>query len=218
MDATTRTDAAVGGAGSSAGTDARHRVGRVLPWAGMAAAATAAAGGLHLAAAATHIDAGDLVVGFFALTGFVQLATAAGIVVLVIGARGGTPAGNRRPVTALVLFGTAMTVALLCLYVLVHGTDLLAGLLQRSAETATAHPHGAAAGAGSTPVGVPQITQTAAGPEPVGALGTSTVVVELLALVGLVALIPARLRRRVTDLLLLTGVLGWVLWLTGGLD
>jgi hypothetical protein len=51
----------------------------------------------------------------------------------------------------------------------------------------------------------------------VSALGTATVVVELLALVGLVALIPDRLRRRVTDLLLILGVLGWVLWLTGGL-
>jgi hypothetical protein len=205
-------DAAV--AGGSSGTVVPRRATRVLPWAGTAVTATAAAGGLHLAAAATHVDAGDLVVGFFALTGLVQLATAAGVVVLVVGARGGSSC-VRRAVPALALFGTAMTAALLCLYAVVHGTELLAGLLQRSAETAAGHPHG---GAGSPPTGaVAQGTQTAAGPEPVSALGTATVVVELLALVGLVALIPDRLRRRVTDLLLILGVLGWVLWLTGGL-
>ncbi len=188
-----------------------HRAVRAFPWLPVTVATTAVAGGLHFAAAATHSSAGDLVVGFFGLTGFAQLATAAAVFVVLTGAqRRQEPRG---PIaTALVLLAAAMTVGLLCLYVLVHATDLLAGPLERSA---------AGAAAGAEHVGHPGSSSTsalAAGRHPVDALGNTTVGVELLALTGYLALLPARIRRRATDVLLLLGVLGWALWLTGALD
>src|SRR5215211_952365 len=122
--------------GTAVHTPVRHRAVRSFPWVGVTVAATAAAGGLHFAAAATHGSAGDLVVGFFGLTGFAQLATAAAVFVVLVGAqRRQEPRG---PIaTALVLLAAAMTVGLLCLYVVVHATDLLAGPLERSAAGAS---------------------------------------------------------------------------------
>jgi hypothetical protein len=188
-----------------------------MPWVGITVTATVAAGGLHLAAAATHASAGELVVGFFGLTGFVQLATAAAVFVVLVGAqRRGEASGT--VATGLVLLAAAMTVGLLCLYVVVHGTDLLAGPLERSAADASGaagHAHTTLGGSGHT--GVASSTSVVAGREPVDALGTTTVAVQLLALTGYLALLPGRLRRRATDVLLLVGVLGWALWLTGAL-
>ena len=192
-------------------TPVRHRAARKFPWLGITVAATAAAGGLHLAAAATHSSAGDLVVGFFGLTGFAQLATAAAVFVVLIGAQRRDEARGATA-TALILLAAAMTVGLLCLYVVVHATDLLAGPLERSA---------AGAAAVAEHVGHPGSSSNAAltaGRHPVDALGNSTVAVQLLALTGYLALLPARIRRRATDVLLLLGVLGWALWLTGALD
>ena len=54
-----------------AATDApAPRVARGFPWAWMAGVSTAAAGGLHFAAAAQSVAAGNLVVGFFLVTAF----------------------------------------------------------------------------------------------------------------------------------------------------
>jgi hypothetical protein len=188
-----------------------HRAARAFPWLGLTVAAMAVAGGLHLAAAATHSSSGDLVVGFFGLTGSVQLATAGVLIVVLVGAQ-----RLQEPrwaiATALVLLAAAMTVCLLCLYVVVHGTDLLTATLERAtAGAAGAVEHGAHAGTSSN-------TAATGGRLPVDALGTTTVAVELLALSGLVALLPATIRRRATDVLLLIGVLGWALWLTRALD
>jgi hypothetical protein len=189
-----------------------HRAVRAFPWLGVTVAAMAAAGGLHLAAAATHTSSGDLVVGFFGLTGLVQLATAAAVFVVLVGAqRRQEPRGAIA--TALVLLAAAMTVGLLCLYVVVHGTDLLTGTLERSAAGAA----GAVEHAGGHE-GTSSSTAATGGRHPVDALGTTTVVVELLALAGSLALLPAWIRRRATDVLLLIGALGWALWLTGALD
>ncbi len=183
---------------------------RALRWTAVTVAATAVAGALHVAEAATHADHGDVVVSFYGLTAFVQLATAAALFVAWTGHRSGLGT-VRRSVTALLLAGAVGTASLLCLYVLVHGTDLFAGVLERSAADAAAaqaHTTGAHAGeavSAGTPVSA------------VDALGTTTVVVQLLALTGFLALLDDPLRRRVTDLLLVLGVLGWALWLTGSL-
>jgi len=193
-------------------TPVRHRAVRAFPWLGVTVAAMAAAGGLHLAAAATHLSSGDLVVGFFGLTGFAQLATATAVFVVLIGAQRRQEPRSAMG-TALVLLAAAMTVGLLCLYVVVHGTDLLAGPLERSAAGAAgAIDHGGThEGTSSNPVAT-------GARHPVDALGTTTVAVELLALTGALALLPAAIRRRATDVLLLIGLLGWALWLTGALD
>jgi hypothetical protein len=197
---------------------ARHRASRGFPWLGVTVAATAAAGGLHVAAAATHSTSGDLVVGFFGLTALVQLATAATVFVVLVGeGRRRSPRGGLA--TLLLLGAAAMTVGLLCLYVVVHGTDLLAGPLERAAAGASSvagHAHAASDAAGH--IGVASSTTTAGAHEPVDALGTTTAVVELLALTGFLALLPGWIRRRATDVLLVLGVLGWALWLTGALD
>ena len=199
-------------------TPARHRASRGFPWLGVTVAATAAAGGLHVAAAATHSASGDLVVGFYGLTALVQVATAATVFVLLVGEQGRrSPRGGLA--TLLLLGAAAMTVGLLCLYVLVHGTDLLAGPLERAADGATSmagHGHTVSDAAGH--VGVATSTTTAGARLPGDALGTTTVVVELLALTGFLALLPAWIRRRATDVLLVLGLLGWALWLTGALD
>jgi hypothetical protein len=197
--------------GMHAFTPVGHRAVRAFPWLGVTVAAMAAAGGLHLAAAATHTASGDLVVGFFGLTGLVQLATAAAVFVVLVGAqRRQEPRGAIA--TALVLLAAAMTVGLLCLYVVVHGTDLLTATLERAtAGAAGAVEHGGHAGTSAN-------TAATGGRHPVSALGTTTVAVELLALSGSLALLPATIRRRATDVLLLIGVLGWALWLTQALD
>src|SRR3954452_24771701 len=64
---------------------AGRRAARAVPWGGVTVAATGAAGCLHLAAAATQSSSGDLVVGFFGLTGFAQLATAVALFVVLTG-------------------------------------------------------------------------------------------------------------------------------------
>src|SRR3954466_1210584 len=80
-------DVSVSGAHPAVGTDVPARAGRraarTFPWGGGNVAATGAAGCLHLAAAATQSSSGDLVVGFFGLTGFVQLATAVALFVVL---------------------------------------------------------------------------------------------------------------------------------------
>ena len=184
-----------------------HRVRRV-PWPAVTAGATAVAGGLHLAAAADHLGAGDLVVAFFGLTGFAQLSAA---VVLLMPLVGPTAARTRHLLALTGLLGTA---ALIALYVVVHSTDLLSGLLEHSGAGTQEHAAGEAGHDGHASVSTP----APEGPEPTDALGTATVAVEVLALCGFVALLPARWSRLASNGLLVVGVLAWALWLSGALS
>ena len=88
--------------------------------------------------------------------------------------------------------------------------------------------HGDAGGAhhGAEPGAVQDHTAETVGPvalglepvptrEPAGLLGAATVAVEMVTVLALTALLPARWRSRVADALLLVGAATWVLWLTG---
>ncbi len=181
-------------------------------WWWTASAAAAGAGLLHVAAAAGHLAAGDLVVGLFLLTALAQLGLGAWLVAAARTGRGGV-----RPL-AVAVAGTTLLVGL---YLLAHTTDLLAGLTGHDAAHAAGHVHGGgeaahAAGASITTGGpVALDDRPTAGAEAPGLLGTATVALELLGIAAMTALLPAHLRRRVVDALLLLGGLAWVLWLTG---
>ena len=192
-----------------------HRVARGFPWAWMAGVSTAAAGGLHFAAAAQSVAAGNLVVGFFLVTAFAQIGVA-----LTLGAGYWRSRVTEAPgpSTAWVAGVIAGTVALVALYVVVHSSDLLVGLTGNPAPSGAAgHVH-SAAGAGH-PVEItgpisPSGSPRTAG-QPVSLLGTITVAIELVAIAAFAALLPATWRRRTTNGLLLLSGLAWALWLTG---
>lgn len=184
-----------------------------LRWQWTAALTIGTAGALHLAAAAEHIAAGQLAVGFFVLTAFAQFGFAAWLV--VSGWAGAAPA---REQVALALIGT---VSLIGLYLLAQTSDVL---------NAFALPHDAGAGHGSGggthAGGSPGASIQVDGPvalddEPVrvqhaaGPLGTATVAAEVLAVAALAALLPAAWRRRAVNTLFSLGALVWALWLTG---
>ena len=126
-----------------------------------------------------------------------------------------TGRGGVRPLAVAV----AGTTLLAGLYLLAHTTDLLAGLTGHDA----AHPHGEGGAAAPHAAGASVATdgpvalddRPTAGAEEPGLLGTATVALELLGIAAMTALLPARLRRRVLDALLLLGGLAWVPWLTG---
>jgi hypothetical protein len=165
-------------------------------WCWTAVAATAAAGVLHLAVAADHVGASELVVAFFGGIALAQLATAVWLAVMA-----GT---GERPGVGVLSALLSATVGLVCLYLVAHGTDLLAGLTAGAGQDGAAHGHG-----GGTTGSV------AAGTEPPGLLGTVTVTAELLAVVALTALLPPRGRRLAGNVVLALGGAAWVLWLTG---
>jgi hypothetical protein len=191
-------------------------------WLWAAVLTVATAGALHIAAAADHLEAGQLAVGFFLLTAFAQLGFAAW---LVVSAWAG--AAPSRQVVALALIGT---VGLVVLYVVAHTTNLL---------DAFAVPHDAGTGhhavGTTTPSQVDPATgvdlsaghavqsggevalaaETAAVRHAPGLLGTATVTAELLAVAALTALLPSSWRRRTTDALLALGGLAWALWFAG---
>ncbi|WP_336028516.1 hypothetical protein [Geodermatophilus sp. FMUSA9-8] len=175
-----------------------------LRWA--AAAATAAAAGLHVLAAVDHLGTSDLVVGFFLLTALAQFGAAAWLALGPDGAR------DPRFLTAVV----TATAGLLLLYVVGHTTDLLDPFL--------GHDHSAAPGAAADHAAHTTATgPIALGTEPVEApeapvLGTLTAGAECLALVALAALLPTGARRRVLDGLFALGAVTWLLWLTGVLS
>jgi hypothetical protein len=121
-----------------------------------------------------------------------------------------------RPDVRLLALALLGAVALVGLYVVAHTTDLLA--------TFQVHDAGAHHGAG-TVEGTPHATETV-GPvalglepvatrEPAGPLGAATVATEMVTVLALTALLPARRRSGVTNALLLLGAATWVLWLTG---
>jgi hypothetical protein len=178
-------------------------------WGWVAVGSLAVAGALHVAAAADHLAAGDVVVGFFLLVAFLQLGTGVWLAVRTMTRSGHSP----WPVAS----ALAVTVGLLLLYLAAHTTDLLAGVvdLQHHGE-ATSAPHGTAHVEAPEPAG-----PIALGLEPArtsgtpGMLGTVTVGIELVSVLALAALLPAPLRRRGTDALLVIGVLAWGVWFTG---
>jgi hypothetical protein len=173
----------------------------VRPWVLTAVAALAAAGVLHLAAAADHVGGPDLVVAFFLAVAVAQLGTA---VWLTVGARA---AGGPRP---LVLAGVAAgTAGLLVLYLLSRTTTLLDGLT--AAPVSPGSPvqaghggHAATSADGGSALAA--LTEL---------LGPATVVVQTVLLLALVALLPERLRRVTVNGLTILGALAWASWLAG---
>lgn len=155
-------------------------------------AACAAAGILHGLAAVDHADAGWWVPAFFALVAVVQLGAGAWLMV-------GEP--DRRLVVA-VLVGTT---ALVCLFLVVHGTTWLGDL--------AGHPH--EAGGGHAVAHTGPVSLGAEGPEAADALGLATVAVQCLALATGTLLLPDRLRQRTADGLLGLGAVVVLLWMTG---
>jgi hypothetical protein len=180
------------------------------PWRWGAGLGALVAGGLHITAAVEHVGASDLVVGFFLLTAFAQFGIG---LWLLVGSWLGKAPGTGPLAAAL-----AGTVLLVCLYLVAHTTDLLAGLTAHDAGAAghTGHAAGHAAGtaiAAEGPVALSAEATTA--PEPPDLLGGMTVALELLSVLALTALLPRVWRSRTANALLTLGALAWVAWLTG---
>jgi hypothetical protein len=181
--------------------------GRIWYWA--AASSSVAAGGLHLAAAADHAGAHDVVVGFFLLVALVHVGLGAWIAV--------SDWAGARPDVRLVALALLGTVGLVALYVVAHSTDLLAAY--QSHDVGGAH-HDGTTGAPqghSTPTAGPIALglEPVATREPAGPLGTATVMVEMLTVLALTALLPGRWKDRAANTLLLLGGVTWALWLVG---
>ena len=183
-----------------------------LAWPWLAVLASVAAGAVHIAAAVTHQASGPLHVVFFLLVGFGQLALASALAVGLARVTDGERS-SERSLHVLLLLAILGTIGLLALYLVVHTTDLLTGLIG-------SHQHAAdGAGHSAPPGAVAQIPPIAGLPtEPPDTLGTINVAVELLAITAYTAVLPRSWRPRVTNALLLFGVLAWLLWLTGGLS
>jgi hypothetical protein len=107
----------------------------------------------------------------------------------------------------------AGTVLLVCLYLVAHTTDLLAGLTASEAGHGAAGHHAGAAVEAEGPVALGD--QAPVDPEPPDLLGTATVGLELLSVLALTALLPRARRGRTLNALLALGALAWVAWLTG---
>ena len=190
-----------------------------------AALGAGAAGGLHVAVAVDHLEAGELAVGFFLLTAFAQLGLA------------GLAAGEQlrpapRPDRRLVSLALLATVALIGLYVVAYTTGLLDAF---AVHDSSAHSGGAHGGAEPRsrdrsrdrgrllrrhrdPVrragrhgrrGRPRPARTR-DPRP----GRPSPP-RLLLIAALAALQPATWRRRTVNGLLGLGGLAWALWFTG---
>jgi hypothetical protein len=173
---------------------------RLRGWAWAGAGATAVAGVLHVLAAVDHLEAGDLVVGFFLVTAFGQLATAAGLAIAAV--------TGRRPAAGPLAGLLAVTVGLLALYLVAHTTDLLVGVT--AAELGAAgHEHPEPTG----PVALGDAPPVRG--EPAGLLGTATATAEVLSVLAFVALLPPRVRRPAGNALAVLGAAAWLLWLTG---
>ena len=174
---------------------------RLRRWAWAGAVTTWVAGMLHVLAAVDHLDAGELVVGFFLVTAFGQLAAAVGLAIAGV--------TGERPAPALLAGLLAVTVGLLALYLVAHTTDLLAGVTAAEMGGPTGHEHPEPSG----PVALSD-TPPVRG-EPPGLLGTATVTAEVLSVLAFVALLPPRLRRLAGNALAVLGAGAWLLWLTG---
>ncbi|WP_138759040.1 hypothetical protein [Modestobacter altitudinis] len=179
-------------------------------WRWVAATALLAAGGLHVAVTAEHLAAHDLVVGLALSSAYAQLGL--GLWLLVGPWLGSTPG------TAPLVVALAGTVLLICLYLVVHLTDLLAGITAPGAGGGTAADHPHSPGAPIDVEGPVALGGRAPSrPAPADLLGTVMVAAELVSVVGLTALLPRSWRGRALDALLAVGVLVWLGWLTGAL-
>jgi hypothetical protein len=190
-------------------------------WAGTVGAG--AAGALHIAVAAEHLEAGDLAVGFFLLAALAQIGTASWLILHAL--------TGQRPDHRFVTLALGATVALVGLYVVAHTTSLLDAFAVHGGSD---HSGGAHAGSNHTP-GIDPVTGVdysqgvairPAGPVAMagevaparhapGMLGPVTVGAELLLIAAMTALQPATWRGRTVNGLLALGVLTWGLWLTG---
>ncbi|RBY76971.1 hypothetical protein DQ239_12380 [Blastococcus sp. TF02-09] len=190
----------------SALPDSPSRGRRAWPWA--AAVSAAAAGGLHMRAAFDHVGAHDVVVGFFLVVAFAQLALGVWLAMGVV--------AGLRPDVRLIGLALLATVALVGLYVVAHTTDLLAAF----------QVHDTAAHHGAGTVGTEAHSTETTGPvalglepvttrEPATLLGAGTVALEMVTVLSLTALLPARWRGGAANALLLLGAATWLLWLTG---
>jgi hypothetical protein len=194
---------------------------RVARWLRAGALGAAVAGALHLVAAVDHLEAGELAVGFFLLTGLAQLGLGAWLLL--------SSWTDFRPGARLVTFALAGTVGLIGLYLVAHTTGLLDAF---AVHDGTGHgDHGGPAHLpGVDPVTGVDLSQgvasSTAGPAAMegeigparhapGIVGQVAVAAELLLLGALAALQPAAWRRRTVDAVLVLGVLAWGLWFTG---
>lgn len=189
-----------------------------VPWPVVAVLATAAAGGVHLAAAVTHRSSGDLHVAFFLVTALGQLGFAGLLAITFWSSAGLGRHAERRSPSGLLLAAVAGTVALLALYVVVHSTDWLSGLLGQSGQSGHTEHAEHVTGHAIESDGPVALDGTAAGTptEQPDALGTANVIVEMIAVAAYTALLPRSWRGRTTNVLLVAGALAWVLWFTGG--
>ena len=198
------------------------RVGRSLSrWLLLGGLGAGLAGGLHIAVAVDHLEAGELAVGFFLLTAAAQLGLAGWLLVSSL--------TRLRPDLRLVSLALLGTVALIGLYVVAHTTGLLDAFAVHDSAG-----HGAHAVSNHVP-GIDPVTgvdystgiairpggpvamsgEVAAAQHAPGILGPVTVAAEVLLIAALAALLPTTWRRRTVNGLLGLGGLAWVLWFTG---
>jgi hypothetical protein len=209
----------------AAAPEAESGQGRQLSrWLWVGALGAGTAGGLHIAVAVDHLEAGELAVGFFLLTALAQLGLAAWLLL--------NSATGLRPDRRLVSLALLATVGLVVLYVVAHTTSLLDAFAVT--DGAGGHSGGAHAESNHDPVIDPVtgvdystgIATRAGGPvamsgelAPVrhapGSLGSATVAAEVLLVAALAALQPATWRARTLNALLALGGLAWALWFTG---
>jgi hypothetical protein len=180
-------------------------------WRWAAAVSAATAGGLHVAAAAEHLGAHDLVVGFFLLVALMQLGLGAWVAV--------STWADVQPDVRLLALTLVGTVALVGVYLLAHTTDLLAAF---QVHDATGAHHGGTSGApqghSTETVGpVALALEPVPAREPAGLLGTATVTLEMGTVLAVTALLPGRWKSGAVNGLLCLGVGTWVMWLAGGL-
>lgn len=174
-------------------------------WLVAAVATMGAAGLLHVAAAVANRELGEAVVGFFLLVALAQLATAAWLAIHAATRLRPDP----RPLGA-ALGGTVLVVLL---YLVVHTTDLLAGVIEGLTPESVLADHASHGTDVSGPVALG--SEPPLQLEPASPLGTAAVAVELLFITAAVALLPATWRRHAVNGVLALGALTWLLWLLG---
>jgi hypothetical protein len=185
-------------------TAATRSSGRLRRWLGLACLSTLLAGGLHVAAAYQHVEHGELVVSFFLLAAAAQVGGG-----LALGVHAVT---GMRPGRWLVLAGLGATVAMIGLFIVVHGTDLL---LAHVGHQAGSDGH-TAAHTGPFAAGIATRNDTLAPVrEAPGALGMATVAAELAGVAALTALLPRSWRGWALDGMLALCGIAWVLWFAG---
>ncbi|MCW2581228.1 MAG: hypothetical protein JWQ53_18 [Klenkia sp.] len=170
-------------------------------WRWVAAVATSAAAGLHVVAAVQHTGAPVLAAGLLA-AGAAQLALG---LYLGIGSRGS--GWDHRVVTT----ALAGTVVLVLAFLVAHTTPWLAGLPGAVGDHVGHGTGHATVTAGPVSLGLTPPAEVPA----VDALGTATVALELLTVLGLAALLPDRWRSRATTAMLALGLAVWAAWWLG---